>query len=93
MAGSIITKDVTDNALAMASSLNFSSCTHPALRDYETGYVKEGVGAGGLAIAAGLAGLSNPRLAHLCDQAMDQLQGREESGPSPVDGPLRQRRQ
>ena len=61
--------------LAMASSLDFSFCAHPALRDYEAGYVKEGVGAGGLAIAAGLAGLSNQRLAHLCDQAMDQLRG------------------
>lgn len=62
-------------ALTMASSLGFSSCTHLALRDYEAGYVKEGVGAGGLAIVAALAGLSNPRLACLCDQAMDQLQG------------------
>ena len=63
-------------------ALDFSSCTHPALRDYEAGYVKEGVGAGELAIAAGLAGLSNPRLVYLCDQAMDQLQDREGSGPS-----------
>lgn len=61
--------------LAMASSLNFSSCTHPALQDYEAGYVKEGVGAGGLAITANLAGLANPRLARLCDQAMGQLSG------------------
>ena len=65
-------------ALAMASSLNFSSCIHPALRDYEAGYVKEGVGAGGLAVVASLAGLSNPRLACLCDQAMDQLRGIDE---------------
>ena len=60
--------------LAMASTLDFSSCTHAALRDYEAGYVKEGVGAGGLAIAAGLAGLSSSRLAHLCDQAMDLVE-------------------
>ncbi len=59
--------------LAMASSLNVSSCAHQALRDYEAGHVKEGVGAGGLAIVASLAGLSNSRLACLCDQAMDQL--------------------
>ncbi|MCY4235723.1 MAG: TIGR00303 family protein [Cyanobacteria bacterium MAG CAR2_bin_4] len=59
--------------LAMASGLNFSPCTHPALRDYEAGYVKEGVGAGGLAIVASLAGLSNLRLARLCDQAMDRM--------------------
>ena len=60
--------------LAMASRLHFSTCAHPALRDYEAGYVKEGVGAGGLAVVASLAGLSNRRLAALCDQAMDQLQ-------------------
>ena len=59
--------------LALASSLDFSSCAHPALRDYEAGYVKEGVGAGGLAIVANLAGLSSPRLASLCNQAMEQL--------------------
>ena len=60
--------------LAMASRLDFSSCAHPALRDYEAGYVKEGVGAGGLAVLASLAGLSNARLASLCDQAMDKMQ-------------------
>jgi len=59
--------------LAMASRLHFSLCAHPALRDYEAGYVKEGVGAGGLAIVASLAGLSNLRLARLCDQAMDRM--------------------
>ena len=63
--------------VAMASSLDFSSCAHPALRDYEAGYVKEGVGAGGLAIVASLAGLSNQHLAALCDQAMEQLGGGE----------------
>jgi len=59
--------------LAMACSLDFSSCNHPALRDYEAGYVKEGVGAGGLAIVANFAGLYNSQLASLCDQAMDRL--------------------
>ena len=60
--------------LALASSLDFSSCAHLALRDYEAGYVKEGVGAGGLAIMASLAGFSNLHLTSLCDQAMDKLQ-------------------
>ena len=70
--------------LAMASKLNFSSCAHGALRDYEAGYVKEGVGAGGLAVAAHLAGLANARLARLCDQAVDQLRGSQGAGSSPA---------
>jgi NaMN:DMB phosphoribosyltransferase len=36
--------------LAFASSLRFSPSCHPALVDYEDGFVKEGVGAGGLAL-------------------------------------------
>jgi uncharacterized protein (TIGR00303 family) len=43
--------------------LNFSRSRYPALRAYELGFVKEGVGAGGCAIAASLAGnWTNTRL-------------------------------
>ncbi|TVQ57875.1 MAG: TIGR00303 family protein [Spirulina sp. DLM2.Bin59] len=38
----------------LASQLNFSTSKIPTLRAYEAGYVKEGVGAGGCAIAANL---------------------------------------
>jgi NaMN:DMB phosphoribosyltransferase len=34
--------------LAFAAGLRFDGCRSRALRDYEDGYVKEGVGAGGL---------------------------------------------
>lgn len=38
----------------LATQLNFSQSCYPQLQAYERGYVKEGVGAGGLAIAASL---------------------------------------
>lgn len=38
----------------LATQLNFANATIPTLRAYEQGYVKEGVGAGGCAIAASL---------------------------------------
>lgn len=42
------------NAPLIATQLSFAASRHPALRAYEQGYVKEGVGAGGCAIAASL---------------------------------------
>jgi uncharacterized protein (TIGR00303 family) len=38
----------------LATQLDFAKSRHPQLRSYEQGYVKEGVGAGGCAIAAHL---------------------------------------
>jgi uncharacterized protein (TIGR00303 family) len=60
--------------LAFASSLRFGACRSVALRDYERGYVKEGVGAGGLALLWELSGRSPAALAAACDQAMQELQ-------------------
>jgi uncharacterized protein (TIGR00303 family) len=54
--------------LAVAD-LRFHGCTSPALRDYERGYVKEGVGAGGLALLWQLAGRDPAALAAACDRA------------------------
>ena len=54
--------------LAVAD-LRFHGCTSPALRDYERGYVKEGVGAGGLALLWQLAGRDPADLAAACDRA------------------------
>lgn len=42
------------NAPLLATGLDFSNSRHPELRTYEQGFVKEGVGAGGCAIAAAL---------------------------------------
>ena len=55
--------------LAFASSLRFSGCSSPELLAYEQGYVKEGVGAGGLALLWELSGRSPQRLAEACERA------------------------
>jgi len=54
-----------------ASGLRFGSCRSPALRDYERGFIKEGVGAGGLAWLWEQSGRSPETLAAACDRAME----------------------
>ncbi|AGY58474.1 nicotinate mononucleotide-dependent phosphoribosyltransferase CobT [Gloeobacter kilaueensis] len=54
----------------IASELNFACSRFAGLRAYERGYVKEGVGAGGLAIAAELAGLGQERLLERIEQLL-----------------------
>ncbi|MEA5442216.1 NaMN--DMB phosphoribosyltransferase, partial [Cyanobium gracile UHCC 0281] len=61
--------------LAFAADLRFDDPCHPALAAYECGYVKEGVGAGGLALLWQLSGRTAPALARLCDQACATLLG------------------
>jgi NaMN:DMB phosphoribosyltransferase len=62
--------------LAFAADLRFEAPDlHPALRDYERGYVKEGVGAGGLALLWQLSGRPASALAQACDLACRQLLG------------------
>lgn len=46
----------------VAGDLNFSQSRFPGLRAYERGFVKEGVGAGGLILAAQLAGIGQTEL-------------------------------
>jgi uncharacterized protein (TIGR00303 family) len=48
--------EVVGEVPLLASQLSFARSRHPQLRAYERGYVKEGVGAGGCAIAAHLYG-------------------------------------
>lgn len=59
--------------LAFAAGLRFGGCARAELRDYERGYVKEGVGAGGLALLWELLGRSPQALASACDQACAEL--------------------
>ncbi len=61
--------------LAFAAGLRFGAGCHRALRDYERGYVKEGVGAGGLALLWQLRGGIPEDLAAGCDRACRQLLG------------------
>ncbi|MDG2990403.1 TIGR00303 family protein [Candidatus Synechococcus calcipolaris G9] len=57
----------------ITTQLNLSSSKFAALRAYEKGYVKEGVGAGGCAIAASLYGQwTNPTLVDHIDQIASQ---------------------
>lgn len=59
--------------LAFAAGLRFGAGCHRALRDYERGYVKEGVGAGGLALLWELRGGTPADLATACDRVCRQL--------------------
>ncbi len=62
------------SCLGLASGLSFGGCRQQALRDYEDGYVKEGVGAGGLALIWQRSGRSLEALAEACDRACERLQ-------------------
>jgi len=62
--------------------LRFFNSRHQQLRDFEAGYVKEGVGAGGLALLASLRGVDNATLLQRCDDAMDRLLQATASRPS-----------
>lgn len=57
------------------AGLRFHGCASAALRDYERGYVKEGVGAGGLAWLWQRCGGEPAELARLCDRACGRLLG------------------
>jgi NaMN:DMB phosphoribosyltransferase len=59
--------------LAFAAGLRFSGCRSPELLAYEQGYVKEGVGAGGLALLWELSGRRPADLAAACDNACARL--------------------
>lgn len=59
--------------LAFAAALRFPDGSHPALLAYEQGYVKEGVGAGGLALHWQLSGRAPAELALACDRACRRL--------------------
>ncbi len=68
--------------LGFAASLRFHWPIHPALAAYERGYVKEGVGAGGLALLWELAGRSPAALAAACDRACRSLLGTGRDSPA-----------
>ncbi len=61
------------NLLGIASPLNFKSSKHKELSDYEIGYVKEGVGAGGMSIFAFLKGFSNEEILSMCQNNLEKM--------------------
>ncbi len=56
-----------------ASSLNFISSKVQQLRDYEIGYVKEGVGAGGMSFLASLKGFKYEKIVSECESTIRQM--------------------
>ena len=66
------------------AGLRFDQCSSPALLDYERGYVKEGVGAGGLAWLWQRCGREPLELAKACDRACAELQAEQQAGMGPV---------
>ena len=61
------------NILGLASGFRFSDSNQKVLRDYEIGYVKEGVGAGALSLLAQIKGLTQEEMIERCDMAVDNL--------------------
>ena len=69
----LITEKHKVNLLGLASPLNFKSSKHKELIDYEIGYVKEGVGAGGMSIFAFLKGFSNAEILSMCQINLEKM--------------------
>ena len=61
------------NILGFASGYRFHNSNQKVLRDYELGYVKEGVGAGALSLLAQIKGLTQKEMIERCDMAVDNL--------------------
>ena len=70
--------------LGLVADLRFHAPQHPALLDYERGFVKEGVGAGGLALAWQLSGRRPQAQAWACDRACHLLLAEKDLGASTV---------
>ena len=69
----LINEKYNINLLGLASPLNFKSSKLKELRDYEKGYVKEGVGAGGMSILSYLKGCSNEQIVSMCQINLEKM--------------------
>jgi len=61
------------NIFGLASGYRFKESNQKVLRDYEIGYVKEGVGAGALSLLAQLNGLTQKEMIEKCDREVGKL--------------------
>ena len=61
------------NILGLASGFRFNDSNQKVLRDYEIGYVKEGVGAGALSLLAQIKGLTQKEMTDKCDREVVNL--------------------
>ncbi len=62
------------NILGLSSGLRFHASSKKVLRDYEIGFIKEGVGAGALSLLALVNGFSCEQLLEECECVVDQLE-------------------
>ena len=63
----------------ISSGLNFSRSNKKVLRDYELGYVKEGVGVGAFSLLAQINGYTQKELIKKCEQAVSLLESKSSS--------------
>jgi len=68
-----VAKHFKVNILGLASGYRFNDSNQKVLRDYEAGYVKEGVGAGALSLLAQIKGLTQREMIKKCDMEVDNL--------------------
>ena len=68
-----VSKHFKVNILGLASGYRFEDSNQKVLRDYEIGYVKEGVGAGALSLLAQLKGLTQKEMIEKCDREVVNL--------------------
>ncbi len=63
----LIAKKHNVNLFGFSSGLNFKTSNYKELKDYEDGYVKEGVGAGGMSLIAYLKGFTYEKIVSRCE--------------------------
>tara|TARA_Y100001968_G_C19209380_1_gene643974 strand:+ start:73 stop:828 length:756 start_codon:yes stop_codon:yes gene_type:complete len=68
-----VAKHFKVNIVGLASGYRFNDSNQKVLRDYENGYIKEGVGAGALALLAQIRGLTQKEMIKKCDRAVSNL--------------------
>ena len=68
-----VAKHFKVNILGLASGYRFNDSNQKLLRDYEIGYVKEGVGAGALSLLAQIKGLTQKEMIEECDREVGNL--------------------
>ena len=70
---SLFEKHFRVGILGFSSGLRFHKSKKRVLREYESGYVKEGVGAGSISFLAQLNGASRNYLMTLCEETIDKF--------------------
>ena len=68
-----VAKHFKVNIVGLASGYRFNDSNQKVLRDYELGYIKEGVGAGALSLLAQIKGLTQKEMIAMCDTEVSNL--------------------